>query len=332
MNEQAILDAYNLFVQNGYNKSIDEYKKLIASNPEALTDSYNLFSGQGYNKSIDDFKSLMGLTQAPVKKKEQAAPSVQPATVSPSAGGSLVSPKIEEEIIVGPMGMTGIQKKTEKPKEEPPKEDGQGLLLNVVSSLDKGFLKNFVGNPIKGLGTLLEGATGKVFGGTGKGPISDALISFGDYFNNTIDELAPQDEDFKGSLTDQFSQAFGQVASLVLTAGGSSAVGKGATLLGTAGKGAAATKAATAAIAAQAVPKAVTVGSAARGIASQLASPVSVSAGLTMGQNEFDRAKEMGATDDQAFEAFGLPCKLTEGSFGKKNGFAGLSLEFLSFC
>jgi hypothetical protein len=293
MNEQAILDAYNLFVQNGYKKSIDEYKKLIASNPEALTDSYNLFAGQGYSKSIDDFKSLMGLTQAPVKKKEQAVPSVQPATVSPSAGGSLVSPKIEEEIIVGPMGMTGLQKKTEKPKEEPPKKDGQGLLLNVVSSLDRGFYKNFIGNPIKGLGTLLEQGTAKLTGGSGKAPISNALIKFGDYFNKTIDELAPQDEEFKGTLTDQFGQAFGQVASLITT-GAVGAIGKGA--------GAAAT--AQAAVAAQAAPKAVTALSAAKGLAGELASPTAISAGLSMGQSEFDRAKEAGATDDQAFEAF----------------------------
>jgi GNAT superfamily N-acetyltransferase len=177
-------------------------------------------------------------------------------------------------------------------EESKAEDDGQGWLVNTVSAIDRGFYKNLIGSPIKGLGTLLEGANRKMFGGTGKDSITDALISFGDYFNNTIDELAPQDEDFKGSLTDQFSQAFGQVASLVLT-GGASAVVKGATLTtgGTAAAGFAA-------------PKAVTVGSAVRGIASQLASPVSVSAGLTMGQNEFDRAKEMGATDDQAFEAF----------------------------
>jgi GNAT superfamily N-acetyltransferase len=177
-------------------------------------------------------------------------------------------------------------------EESKAEDDGQGWLVNTVSAIDRGFYKNLIGSPIKGLGTLLEGANRKMFGGTGKDSITDALISFGDYFNNTIDELAPQDEDFKGSLTDQFSQAFGQVASLVLT-GVASAVVKGATLTtgGTAAAGFAA-------------PKAVTVGSAVRGIASQLASPVSVSAGLTMGQNEFDRAKEMGATDDQAFEAF----------------------------
>ena len=73
MNEQAIQDAYNLFVQQGYGKSIDEFKKLIATNPNALNDSYNLFKSQGYNKSVDEYKSLMGLgdvmPQPDLKKK-----------------------------------------------------------------------------------------------------------------------------------------------------------------------------------------------------------------------------------------------------------------------
>ena len=72
MNEQAIQDSYNVFVKQGYTKSIDDYKQLIASNPEALQDSYNAFVNQGYGKSINDYKSLMGLSAAatePLKKK-----------------------------------------------------------------------------------------------------------------------------------------------------------------------------------------------------------------------------------------------------------------------
>lgn len=161
--------------------------------------------------------------------------------------------------------------------------------------MDKGFLKNFIGNPIKGLGTLIEGGGNLAFGkGRGKGPISDALINFGDYFNKAIDELTPQDEEFKNSLTDQFSQAFGQVASLVATAGGAGLVGKSGSAL----------SAAKTALAAQSAPKAVTTATALKGIGSDLLSPTAVSGGLSMGQAEFDRAKEAGATDEQAFEAF----------------------------
>jgi len=211
-------------------------------------------------------------------------------TALPLEVGSSVLPKIEKQRAV--QDNTIVKPKlTEpvKPKEQAPQKDEQGWLLNTVSALDKGFYKNFIGSPVKGLGTLLQGATAKITGGSGKAFISDALINFGDYFNKTIDELTPQDESFKGSLSDQFGQAFGQVASLVATGGATGAASKGAALVGqtaaTAGKGAAAVQAA-------------------KTLATELASPVAVSAGLSMGQSEFERAKQAGATDDQAFEAF----------------------------
>lgn len=72
MNEQAIQDAYNLFVQQGYNQSIDDFKKLIASDTNALNDSYNLFKSQGYAEPIEDYKALMGLGGTkPVSKKKR---------------------------------------------------------------------------------------------------------------------------------------------------------------------------------------------------------------------------------------------------------------------
>jgi hypothetical protein len=86
MNEQAIIDSYNLFVQNGYKKSLQDYKQLISSNPDALNDSYGLFRQNGYAKSLDDYKTLVGVgsasfdAQAPtpqeVKKKDTVSPFV----------------------------------------------------------------------------------------------------------------------------------------------------------------------------------------------------------------------------------------------------------------
>ena len=73
MNEEAIKDAYNLFVQTGYNQDINTFKQLIGSNPEALQDAYNLFVHTGYNQDINTFKSLMGVGVVPqedLKKKE----------------------------------------------------------------------------------------------------------------------------------------------------------------------------------------------------------------------------------------------------------------------
>ena len=42
MNEQAIIDSYNLAVQNGYKKSVDEFKTLLSTNSNALNDIYNI--------------------------------------------------------------------------------------------------------------------------------------------------------------------------------------------------------------------------------------------------------------------------------------------------
>ena len=64
MNEQAIQDAYNLFVQKGYKGDINAFSNLIKTNPNALNDSYNLFVAGGYNKSYDDYKTLVGVNQA----------------------------------------------------------------------------------------------------------------------------------------------------------------------------------------------------------------------------------------------------------------------------
>lgn len=177
--------------------------------------------------------------------------------------------------------------------EKPTETEGQSWLSNTVSALDRGFYKNLIGNPVKGLATVIQYGTEAMTGGRVKeGPVSDALMRFGNWFNNAIDEVAPQDPEFKNSLSDQFAQALGQVGSVVLT-GGFGAGGRGA------------------AIAEQAIPKtgklaSIVAATKAGGkeLVSEMTSPAAISAGLTMGQAEFERAKQAGASDDQAFEAF----------------------------
>jgi len=157
----------------------------------------------------------------------------------------------------------------------------QKFLNNVVSAIDKGFYKNF-GNLIRASGTFLKDGS-PIYSGTG-----DALVKFGDYFNNAIDELTPQDEEFKNTLTDQFGQAFGQVAAIIVTSK-IPGVGKGGS-----------------ALEATALPTGIigAVKTTGKELISGLASPSSISAGLVMGQAEFDRAKQSGATDEQAYDAF----------------------------
>jgi hypothetical protein len=90
MNEDAIKDAYDLFVNTGYNKSYENFKTLIQSNPNARKDAYDLFVSTGYNKTQKDFDELMGIgAPAPVKKKEQVSPSQQKAQPTSLATGAM---------------------------------------------------------------------------------------------------------------------------------------------------------------------------------------------------------------------------------------------------
>jgi len=69
MNEEAIKDAYQLFVNNGYSKSVEEFKVLMRENENARKDMFDLFVSEGYKKKPEDFNLLMGVGQ--VKKKSQ---------------------------------------------------------------------------------------------------------------------------------------------------------------------------------------------------------------------------------------------------------------------
>ena len=122
MNEQAIIDAYNLFVQNGYNKSLDDYKKLIASNSQAVQDSYDLFVGNGYSKSIDDFKSLMGLS-VPSKKKDDTVSALAPSLLASPSTKAVAESTAVKPVIVG---------------QSPKKEEGDSYLKNIYNNLALG--------------------------------------------------------------------------------------------------------------------------------------------------------------------------------------------------
>jgi len=77
MNEQALQDAFNLFTEEGYNGTFDDYKELIKTNEDAFNDSYGLFKSTGYNGSQNDFSSLMGLETAKTQDSAAADPIVE---------------------------------------------------------------------------------------------------------------------------------------------------------------------------------------------------------------------------------------------------------------
>ena len=145
MNEQAIIDSYNTFVDNGYRKSLEEFKKLIASNPKALEDSYGTFQGVGYKKSLDEYKVLMGVTAQPApQKKNEVLPSdtIQevpletppttelPADVTSSDLSSQAQPQAQPQAKAQPI----VQPEVVPTNQEEPKEDG------ILSKIGKGIM------------------------------------------------------------------------------------------------------------------------------------------------------------------------------------------------
>ena len=284
----------------------NDFRQQLSKNPKEVFDVVSKGkSTSGLFIDYDDFENVTGLKKKNSEKVSEdggkdGTSEVPLVSEKPSKGFEGLKPAKIQPVKVG------IPKQLKEEEVKIPKQvagakvtdEGQSYVSNLVSSLDRGFYKNLIGNPVKGLGTLVEMGTSAMTGGRVKeGPVSDALMRFGNWFNNAIDEVAPQDTEFKNSLSDQFGQALGQVGSLVLTGG-----------VGAGGRGAA--------IAEQAIPKTATTvaGKIAakaaptlRGVkelTKELATPASISAGLTVGQSEFERAKEAGATDEQAFEAF----------------------------
>ena len=47
MNEQAIIDSFELFQKEGYNGTLDDFKTLMSTNDEALNDVFGLFANEG---------------------------------------------------------------------------------------------------------------------------------------------------------------------------------------------------------------------------------------------------------------------------------------------
>lgn len=77
MNEEALNDAYKIFVGGGYSGSIDEFKTLLEEDENAVNDLHSEFSSGGYKGDVTEFKSLLGL-----KKKDNGSESLleEPST------------------------------------------------------------------------------------------------------------------------------------------------------------------------------------------------------------------------------------------------------------
>ena len=84
MNEEALKYSFDLFVKDGYNGTIDDYKELIKTNDKARSVSYNLFTSDGYNGSDADFNNLMGIDNTIMLSDEELGKTNDSANVDPS--------------------------------------------------------------------------------------------------------------------------------------------------------------------------------------------------------------------------------------------------------
>jgi hypothetical protein len=117
MNEEAIKIAYDLFVADGYKKSIEEFKTLMQENPKGREVAYSLFVADGYKKPITEFEVLMGVSASPtiapqevsVEKKNPIESTVQgqdmesPLPQEVGQNGSLESAKLNSNQISEPV-------------------------------------------------------------------------------------------------------------------------------------------------------------------------------------------------------------------------------------
>ena len=63
MNEEALQYSFELFTNDGYEGTIEEYKELLKTNQEALDYSYDLFSKDGYDGEKQEYNKLIGAVQ-----------------------------------------------------------------------------------------------------------------------------------------------------------------------------------------------------------------------------------------------------------------------------
>ena len=63
MNQDAIRDAYTLFVKNGYKGDINQFYDLLNENEDAVNDAHGIFAKNGYKGDVNQFSDLLGVRQ-----------------------------------------------------------------------------------------------------------------------------------------------------------------------------------------------------------------------------------------------------------------------------
>ena len=328
MDEQALNDAYNLFTRQGYNGTIDQFKKLISTNSQALNDSFQIFRSKGYNGDINNYSILIG-----VKKKAPSTPDSQvgmedlqdgfdfsptifesPSVLTPKKQKEYIAEQKEkpapipapettqppvaptETLTVGPMGITGLQRtKDYKPAEEFKGKSAAYISGELLKTLGKGVVKF----PADALETIAIGASAidNLIAKTGLTEKTEAskLATYqaAQEYRKLIDEVVPTDKDIENGFWGQSANALGQMVPIILsgfTAGGAKAI---------------ATQAAKKGVKLQSI---INYG---KNLASRMATP---QGGLTISQvaaPSYSQAKSEGATENEALTYAGLNALLS---------------------
>jgi hypothetical protein len=135
MNEEALKYSYELFVQDGYNGTFDDYKKLMNSDQEAFKYSHDLFKNDGYDGDINKFSELLNMGKTPAVVEEVATVTAgnNQATGMEllSVDGSSESVEVEEpkELRVGEKIKLAIDATSNVPGME-----GAGLMSDLIGT------------------------------------------------------------------------------------------------------------------------------------------------------------------------------------------------------
>jgi hypothetical protein len=151
MNQKAIQDAYNLFTESGYKKSIDDFKSLIKTNPNALNDSYELFKSKGYSKDIESYKSLVGVSEPEKKNSVSTGTTPQEVSSTPLQGQSTTlggEDKEKPKPLVSSGGETPKSYKNKEGREiiYVNKDPKRGVVNEIPKDIPDGYSYKVIGN------------------------------------------------------------------------------------------------------------------------------------------------------------------------------------------
>ena len=138
MDEQAQVDAYEIFKSGGYDGSQEEFIELISTNQDAFSDSLSMFKEGGYNGSPEEYAALIGVGSVDKKEPEE----VEEEVIAPDAEFE----KIDVESISKGYDEAIAMWDNPKYKKEVDEEDRQLAKAKILKEKEKA-IKRIQDNP-----------------------------------------------------------------------------------------------------------------------------------------------------------------------------------------